>query len=533
MDYEKTFASVAKIVTVKALLAIFAMNNWDVFQMDVSNAFLHEDLFEDVYMRIPMGYTGVGETVQDIARSTKSKADYSLFKKKDHNSFTAILVYVNVLMITVSLLKDLVIKDLGPVDLKCDNQAIIYIAANPVFHARTKHIKVDCHYVRDQVKVETIKTSYVPSKAKVADVFTKVLLVDQHQHLSTKLGVSAFSHSQLVGEYRSHPTRRILHQPLFPVSSQPPPSPDVTTQLPPPASTTNDQPFFNENQPYQTPPTPVPVGSDTSNNNNSNNNPVSNPIASQPANKPAKKIAVVISVGLVTLGMLSALAFFVYKHKNKHLNETQKLVGGGRNGGDDNGQPSSFLYIGTVEPSRAVSEGTNGGTNVSPYHKLASVKASERYRPSPDLQPLPPTSPRSRLSVSSSPDTKLITTPQPPPVPPQRAPLAQTPMEYTQPLAITYGARRTKFAAPPPPPDMSRLHSIAPTLFKQAIQDKEWCLAMDDELKALELNEDKKKARLVVNENKKRKGVDYEETFAPVEKMVTVKALLAIVAMNN
>ncbi|GKA91963.1 hypothetical protein Tco_0813888 [Tanacetum coccineum] len=42
---------------------------------------------------------------------------------------------------------------------------------------------------------------------------------------------------------------------------------------------------------------------------------------------------------------------------NKHFSKTQKLVGGCgslRNGGDDNGQLSSFLYIGTVEPSRTV-----------------------------------------------------------------------------------------------------------------------------------------------------------------------------------
>ncbi|GJY62669.1 retrovirus-related pol polyprotein from transposon TNT 1-94 [Tanacetum coccineum] len=54
----------------------------------------------------------------------------------------------------ISLLKDLGLKDLGPVDLKCDNKAVIYIAANPVFHARTKHIEFDYHYVRDQVKKE-------------------------------------------------------------------------------------------------------------------------------------------------------------------------------------------------------------------------------------------------------------------------------------------------------------------------------------------------------------------------------------------
>ncbi|GJX92464.1 serine carboxypeptidase S28 family protein [Tanacetum coccineum] len=73
----------------------------------------------------------------------------------------------------------------------------------------------------------------------------------------------------------------------------------------------------------------------------------------------------------------------------------------------------------------------------------------------------------------------------------------------------------------------------ATEVFKQAIQDKEWCLAMNDELRALELNEDKKNARLVISSNRQRKGVDYKETFAPVAKMVTVRALLAVAAMNN
>ena len=62
-----------------------------------------------------------------------------------------------------ALLKDLGLINLPPIVLKCDNKASLAIAANPVLHERTKHVELDCHYVREQVQAGTILTEFTPS----------------------------------------------------------------------------------------------------------------------------------------------------------------------------------------------------------------------------------------------------------------------------------------------------------------------------------------------------------------------------------
>ncbi|KAA3461308.1 Retrovirus-related Pol polyprotein from transposon TNT 1-94 [Gossypium australe] len=56
IDYNETFAHVAKMVIVRAFLTIVASKTWELHQIDVHSAFLHGDIDEEVYMKLPLGF---------------------------------------------------------------------------------------------------------------------------------------------------------------------------------------------------------------------------------------------------------------------------------------------------------------------------------------------------------------------------------------------------------------------------------------------------------------------------------------------
>ncbi|GJY14422.1 integrase [Tanacetum coccineum] len=73
------------------------------------------------------------------------------------------------------LVRDMMGKFEYAVKVRCDNESTIKLASNPVFHARTKHIEVRHHYIREKVLDQEIELKGILTERQVADIFTKAL----------------------------------------------------------------------------------------------------------------------------------------------------------------------------------------------------------------------------------------------------------------------------------------------------------------------------------------------------------------------
>lgn len=89
----------------------------------------------------------------------------------------------------IGLFEELGVDIKKPIELYCDSQAVLQIAANPVYHKMTKHIEIDCHFIRKKNQQRLIKTQHVSSKEQQADILTNALVRTQHEYLISKLGV--------------------------------------------------------------------------------------------------------------------------------------------------------------------------------------------------------------------------------------------------------------------------------------------------------------------------------------------------------
>ena len=76
---------------------------------------------------------------------------------------------------TIQVMKDLKKFDTNYMTkIWCDNNSAIALATNPVFHARTKHVEVDFHFVRVKIANKQLQVNHVPTEFQKADIFTTI-----------------------------------------------------------------------------------------------------------------------------------------------------------------------------------------------------------------------------------------------------------------------------------------------------------------------------------------------------------------------
>ncbi|KAG7547574.1 Zinc finger CCHC-type superfamily [Arabidopsis suecica] len=134
IDFDEVFAPVARIETVRFIIALAASNGWEVHHLDVKTAFLHGELKEEVYVSQPEGYVTEGEenkvyrlhkalyglkqaprawnnklnAILEELKFVKCSKEPSLYRKRENKDLLVVAVYVDDLLVTGSTLKMIV-----------------------------------------------------------------------------------------------------------------------------------------------------------------------------------------------------------------------------------------------------------------------------------------------------------------------------------------------------------------------------------------------------------------------------------------
>lgn len=107
--------------------------------------------------------------------SWSSKKQPTVSRSSAEAEYKALSVLAAEVVWLSSLLEELHITPTTPFVMHCDNLGAQFLASNPAFHARTKHIEVDYHFVRDLMDAGTVVVRFVPSSHQLDDLFTKGL----------------------------------------------------------------------------------------------------------------------------------------------------------------------------------------------------------------------------------------------------------------------------------------------------------------------------------------------------------------------
>ncbi|GJW24488.1 retrovirus-related pol polyprotein from transposon TNT 1-94 [Tanacetum coccineum] len=162
IDYDETYAPVARLESIRILLAYACALDFKLFQMDVKSAFLNGFINEEKQTALAIStteaeYVSAGKACQQALWMKQALIDYDV--------------------------------RLDDVPIMCDNKGAIDLSKNPVQHSRTKHIEIRHHFLRDNVQKGHISIEKVPSADNIADILTKPLKRESFNYLRLGLGM--------------------------------------------------------------------------------------------------------------------------------------------------------------------------------------------------------------------------------------------------------------------------------------------------------------------------------------------------------
>ncbi|GJT91356.1 retrovirus-related pol polyprotein from transposon TNT 1-94 [Tanacetum coccineum] len=175
IDFEESFAHVARIEAIKFSVANATNKNMTIYQMDVNIAFLNGELREEVYFSQPEGFVDQGNPTHVY----KLKKDLYGLKKASRAWYD---------MLSSFLLSQRFSK--GAVDPKLFTRKE---GKDILIHSRSKHIDVRYHFIKEQVENGMVELYFVQPEYQLADIFTKALPKERYEFLINKLWMKSMS----------------------------------------------------------------------------------------------------------------------------------------------------------------------------------------------------------------------------------------------------------------------------------------------------------------------------------------------------